>query len=129
MGDLSDQLLVGTGFCARRSVVCRNSQQYVQGLLRWWTPLSKYVPSSWSWRRSARRWSGRTRADDLASSSRNWSASHAPLVIEPGSSVARSPTTKSRANGYDSAIEDQLPGGIGMARGRQFAVANRCGLQ
>jgi hypothetical protein len=42
MGDLSDQLLVGTGFCARRSVVCRNSQQYVQGLLRWWTPLSKY---------------------------------------------------------------------------------------
>jgi len=25
MGDLSDQLLVGTGFCARRSVVCRNS--------------------------------------------------------------------------------------------------------
>jgi hypothetical protein len=35
MGDLSDQLLVGTGFCARRSVVCRNSQQYVQGLLRW----------------------------------------------------------------------------------------------
>ena len=46
MGDLSDQLLVGTGFCARRSVVCRNSQQYVQGLLRWWTPLSKY-PRCW----------------------------------------------------------------------------------
>jgi hypothetical protein len=45
MGDLSDQLLVGTGFCARRSVVCRNSQQYVQGLLRWWTPLSKYHPA------------------------------------------------------------------------------------
>jgi hypothetical protein len=38
MGELSDQLLVGTGFCARRSVVCQNSQQYVQRLLRWWTP-------------------------------------------------------------------------------------------
>jgi hypothetical protein len=40
--DLSDQLLVGTGFCARGSVVCRNSQRYARGPLRWWTPLSKY---------------------------------------------------------------------------------------
>ena len=42
MGDLSGQLLVATGFCARGSVVCRNSPQYVQSLLRWCTPLSKY---------------------------------------------------------------------------------------
>src|SRR5208283_3083823 len=43
LSDLSDQLLVGVGFSARRCDARRNSQQYVQGLLRWWTPLSKYV--------------------------------------------------------------------------------------
>jgi len=42
LSDLSDQLLVGVGFSARRCDARRNSQQYVQGLLRWWTPLSKY---------------------------------------------------------------------------------------
>ncbi|MFZ2057439.1 MAG: hypothetical protein WAV54_08545, partial [Acidimicrobiales bacterium] len=50
--DLSDQLLVGVGFSAPRSDARRNSQQYVQGLLRWWTPLSKYR-AAWYLKRRA----------------------------------------------------------------------------
>jgi hypothetical protein len=39
MGDLADQLLVRVGFCARGSVVSRNSPRYARVVLRWWTPL------------------------------------------------------------------------------------------
>jgi len=42
LSDLSDQLLVGVGFSARRSDARRNSQRYARRLCSWWMPLNKY---------------------------------------------------------------------------------------
>ena len=43
LNDLSDQLLVGAGFSARRSDARRNSQRYACRLRSWWMPLNKYL--------------------------------------------------------------------------------------
>jgi len=54
LNDLSNQLLVGVGFSARRSDARRNSQRYARRLSRWWMPLNKYsLRSSPSYQPSA----------------------------------------------------------------------------